>query len=546
MARFVISGLFKDKAIKDAVNSLKLLTKQTKTFSSVAVSAYGAASAAAAFYAKRLARDSVQAALADEKSQRQLAFTLREVAGTNEAAAIAAEANIAAMSKMYGIADDDLRPALSALIRTTRSTSDAFGGLDLALALSTATGSDLGTVVNALSRAYTGNFKGLKSLKLGIDEQKIASKDLQGILRDLRQEYGGFAKNELNTTANQMARLKVASDEAKESIGNALLQAFMSIVDSLGGVDKVVKRIEGIGVAIADTITGVQSLVQGFKNFFNSLNSGVKALGVLGTVLAAAYKFGKLLTKLTPWRLFGASLVYAAKAAKDLGKQQRINAQIAASASRQVISARNAEMMAEKKLKEERKGTQDVEKKTLEQLMAEEYARKAGFKITEDIDSIQTVAAAKRLAEAKEYKMSLIDAAQAGYEAIKANADRLTAVWETQKAAFNVFKALLESGLSIPIAMRIAGIGGSTGESGNGSSQTIPDFVPSAPSAPQFLGGGGSFGTERLALGGDTNVYNISVNAGAIGSEDYLVGAIGEALTKYTRYGNTTAPAGFI
>jgi len=539
MARFVISGIFKDKAIKDAVNSLKLLTKQTKTFSSVAVSAYGAASAAAAFYAKRLARDSVQAALADERSQRQLAFTLREVAGTNEAAAIAAEANIAAMSKMYGIADDDLRPALSALIRTTRSTSDAFGGLDLALSLSTATGSDLGTVVNALSRAYTGNFKGLKSLKLGIDEQKIASKDLQGILKDLRQEYGGFAKNELNTTANQMARLKVASDEAKESIGNALLQAFMSIVDSLGGVNKVVKRIEGIGVAIADTITGVQSLVQGFKNFFNSLNSGVKALGVLGTVLAAAYKFGKLLTKLTPWRLFGASLVYAAKAAKDLGKQQRINAQIAASASRQVISARNAEMMAEKKLKEERKGSQDVEKKTLEQLMAEEAARKAGFKITEDIDSIQTVAAAKRLEESRQYKASVIDAAQAQFDAIKRNYDLLNGTWQVQQSAFDVFLAYLKSkSVTIPVNF-------------TGGALPAPGSTPSLAAAlpeqaiPSFMGGVGSSAAagDSLALGGQT--INITVNAGAIGSEEFLVGAVGDALTKYTRLGNTTAPAGF-
>jgi hypothetical protein len=538
MARFVISGLFKDKAIKDAVNSLKLLTKQTKTFSSVAVSAYGAASAAAAFYAKRLARDSVQAALADEKSQRQLAFTLREVAGTNEAAAIAAEANIAAMSKMYGIADDDLRPALSALIRTTRSTSDAFGGLDLALSLSTATGSDLDTVVNALSRAYTGNFKGLKSLKLGIDEQKIASKDLKGILQDLREEYGGFAKNELNTTANQMARLKVASDEAKESIGNALLQAFMDIINSLGGVDKVVKRIEGIGIALADTITGVKSLVQGFKNFFNSLNSGVKALGVLGTVLAAAYKFGKLLTKITPWRLFGAGLVYAAKAAKDLGKQQRINAQIAANASRDIISARNAEYLALKKLKQEEDDKGDLNKKTLEQLMAEEAARKAGFKITEDIDSIQTVAAAKRLEESRQYKASVIDAAQAQFDAIKRNYDLLNSTWQVQQSAFDVFLAYLKSkSVNIPVNF----IGGSMPSTGGAPS--IGDVLPMQ--APSFMGN--VTGERGANLPSSSNqTINVTVNAGAIGSEDYLVGVIGDALTKYTRYGNTTAPAGFI
>lgn len=540
MARFVISGIFKDKAIKDAVNSLKLLTKQTKTFSSVAVSAYGAASAAAAFYAKRLARDSVQAALADEKSQRQLAFTLREVAGTNEAAAIAAEANIAAMSKMYGIADDDLRPALSTLLRTTRSTSDAFGGLDLALALSTATGSDLGTTVSALSKAYSGNFKGLKSLKLGIDEQKIANKDLQGILQDLRREYGGFAKNELNTTANQLARLKVASEEAKESIGNALLQAFMDIINSLGGVDKVVKRIEGIGVAIADTINGVKGLVQGFKNFYANLNSGVKALGVLGTVLATAYKFGKLLTKITPWRLFGAGLAYAASAAKNLGKQQRINAQIAAAASRTIISARNAEYLAEKKLKEQRDETNDIGKKTIDQLIAEKYAREAGFKITEDIDSIQTVAAAKRLEESRQYKASVLDAAQAQYEAIKSSYNQLNAVWETQLAAFNVIKRLMEAGIKIPVSMQVAGTTTAlTPQAGGGTYQATSAIDAYMPISENFQGSS----YRPPSFGGPS--VNVTVNAGAIGSEEYLAQVINDAILQNARNGYSQFPAGY-
>lgn len=538
MAQYNIAGKVDLKPLRTAVKEFDKFSKKTMSWARITSKAYTAASVAATYYAQRLARESVQAALADEKSQRQLAFTLREVAGTNEAAAIAAEANILAMSKMYGIVDDELRPALATLLRTTRSTTDAFGGLDLALSLSVATGADLGAVVNALSRAYSGNFKGLKSLKLGIDEQKIANKDLQGILQDLRREYGGFAKNELNTTANQMARLKVASEEAKEAVGNALLQAFMSIVDSLGGVDKVVKRIEGIGVAIADTITGVQNLVQGFKNFFNSLNSGVKALGILGTVLAAAYKFGKLLTKLTPWRLFGASLVYAAKAAKDLGKQQRINAQIAASASRQIISARNAEYLAEKKLKEERKGTSELSDKTLEQLMAEEAARRAGFKITEDIDSIQTVAAAKRLEESRQYKASVIDAAQAQFEAIKRNYDLLNSTWQVQQSAFDVFLAYLKSkSVNIPVNF----IGGSMPSTGGAPS--IGDVLPMQ--APSFMGN--VTGERGANLPSNSNqTINVTVNAGAIGSEDYLVGVIGDALTKYTRYGNTTAPAGFI
>lgn len=536
MARFVISGIWKDKAIKDAVNSLKGLTKQTQQFSRLTAAAYASAGAAAAYYAKRLAKESVNAALADEKSQRQLAFTLREVAGANEGAAIAAEANIQTMSRMYGIADDQLRPALSTLLRSTRSTTQAFQGLDLALSLSTATGSDLESVTRALSRAYTGNFKGLKSLNLGIDEQKIKNKDLEGIIRDLRKEYGDFAKNELNTASNQFNKLKVASDEAKESIGTAMIEAIMAIINSLGGVDKVVKRIEGIGIAIADTIRGVQVLVQAFKNFFANLNAQAKTLGTLGTVFLLAYKFGKLLTKLTPWRLMAGAIGYVVKVSKDLGKQQRINAAIAAANSRQVVSARNAEYLATKKLKEEEKGKGDLAEKTLEQIMAEEAARRAGFKITEDIDSIQTVAAAKRLEESRQYKMSLIDAAQAGYDAFKKTYDQLQTTLQGQIDKFNELKTRLQEGITIPLAVTAQFGGG--GMVAAQAAQVVPAPSPTAVSnftAPDLA--------TRNAIMGQAPV-NVTVNAGAVGSEQYLADLIVRSITQANKNGFSTIPAG--
>lgn len=541
MARFVISGIWKDKAIRDAVKSLKGLSKQTQEFSRVTASAYAAASAAAGYYAKKIAKESIQAALADEKSQRQLAFTLTEVAGANDAAALAAEANITAMSKMYGIADDELRPALARLVRTAGNTSDAFSGLDLALALSTATGTDLDSTVRALGKAYTGNFKSLKSLGLKIDEQKIKNKDLDGILGDLRKTYGDFAKNELNTTANQFNKLKTASDEAKESVGVALNEAILNIINSLGGIDKVVKRIEGIGVAIADTISGVGALVKIFKNFFAGLNSQAKALGTLGAVFLTAYKFGKLLTKLTPWRLFGAAVAYTLKVTKELGKQQRINAAIAAAADRQRISARNAEYVALKKLKQEEEDKGNLSEKTLEQLIAEEAARKAGFKITEDIDSIQTVAAAKRLAEAREYKMSILDAAQAQYEALKNNYDRLNAIWQTQTTAFNIFKALVEAGITIPVAMQLSGFGGKTGSSGGETFVPTPQPNLGGFEDPLSLSMGAGITNNNNAAN-----INVTVNAGLVGDEQLLSDMIVRSLTQATRNGVSTIPAGLI
>lgn len=536
MASYNIVGKVDLKPLAKATKAFGKFDKQTQAWAAASKRAYLTVSAAATYYAQRLARESVSAALADEKSQRQLAFTLREVAGANEGAAIAAEANIQTMSRMYGIADDQLRPALSTLLRSTRSTTQAFQGLDLALSLSTATGSDLESVTKALSRAYAGNFKGLKSLNLGIDEQKIKNKDLEGIIRDLRKEYGDFAKNELNTASNQFNKLKVASDEAKESIGTAMIEAIMAIINSLGGVDKVVKRIEGIGIAIADTIRGVQVLVQAFKNFFANLNAQAKTLGTLGTVFLLAYKFGKLLTKLTPWRLMAGAIGYVVKVSKDLGKQQRINAAIAAANSRQVVSARNAEYLATKKLKEEEKGKGALAEKTLEQLMAEEAARRAGFKITEDIDSIQTVAAAKRLEESRQYKMSLIDAAQAGYDAFKKTYDQLQTTLQGQIDKFNELKTRLEQGIVIPVS--VTGQFGGAGMIAAQAAQMVP--APSPSSVNNFIA---PDLTTRNAIMGQAPV-NVTVNAGAVGSEQFLADLITRSITQANRSGISTTPAG--
>lgn len=516
MARFVISGIWNNKAVKAASKALKSLEKDTKKWSLAAKAAYGAASAAALYYSKVLATRSVQAALADEKSQRQLAFTLTEVAGANNVAVIAAEANIEAMSRMYGIADDQLRPALASLVRATGSASIAFNGLELALALSTATGANLQTVTNALNRAYNGTYTSLKKLVPTIDAAKIKNKDTIGIIRDLRKTYGDFAKNELNTTTNQFNKLKVAAGEAAEIIGVSVIDAFGKLTSQAGGVAGIADKMEKIAYWASDFVT---SITIAFEK--------LQADPVLGPTLRFFQRIAGEAGKIANW-------------VTAEGRQRRINLALVKSQTQQVISARNAEITA---LKEKAKLENPKDNKTLEQLMAEEAARKAGFKITEDIDSIQTYAAAKRLAEAREYKMAVIDAAQASFEALKANAERMQATWENQSAAFNRFKALLEFGISVPIAMRMAGFAGVTGDSSGEPTMrqvaTTGTFNPSdaldySMNAPLNVGNGGN-----------TSNITVNVSAGIVGDEQLLSETIMRTIQNATRSGIGINPAGY-
>jgi hypothetical protein len=60
-------------------------------------------------------------------------------------------------------------------------------------------------------------------LGLGIDAATLKSKDFDSIFQQLTATFGNFAENEADTTQKQMERVKIALDEAKESIGAALL-----------------------------------------------------------------------------------------------------------------------------------------------------------------------------------------------------------------------------------------------------------------------------------------------------------------------------------
>lgn len=528
MARFIITGEYKDKATQDARKDLKRLGKETSAFGKIAKKYWGIAAAAASYYAQKALRSSMRAAMEDEKSQKQLALTLGTVAGASEAATIAAEANIKSMSMLFGIADDELRPAMSRLARVTGSASQAASDLDLALTLATATGASLEQATNAISKAYAGNYKTLKSLGLSLDDNLVKNKQTSKILKQLKTQYSDLARNQLETTAVKFNRIKVAAGEATEAIGTELINAVDRLINRQGKIEGVGKSLQDTGDYVADLIGGTsilanQASTSGLTRFLQTISKYTNLAPMGGDRRTGLQDIKKTLD-----------------AIKNVNTQEKIRLGLIKSRTAQIRSARYEEELAKKKAKEQVDDTVEGSKKTLEQLMAEEAARKAGFKLTEDIDSIQTVAAAKRLEESRQYKASVIDAAQAQFEAIKRNYEMLSSTWEVQKSAFDVFLAYLKSkSITIPVNF-------------TGGALPIPGSTPSLAAAlpeqgiPSFTGGMGTAAAQggALALGGQT--ITINVNAGAIGSEDYLVGVIGDALTKYTRYGNTTAPAGFI
>lgn len=221
-------------------------------FASKAGLAFAAAGAAAAAYAGKLLVDGVQSAIADEAAQLKLATTLKNVTGATNAQIAATESYITKTALATGVTDDVLRPSLDRLVRSTNDVSEAQKLQQLALDVSAGSGKDLGAVSEALAKAYDGNFAALKKLGVPIDENIIKTKDFDAAAAALAATFAGQASGQAETFAGKMARLNVAFDEAKETVGSYVLDAITPLLSTF--VDKGVPAITSFASSLGETL----------------------------------------------------------------------------------------------------------------------------------------------------------------------------------------------------------------------------------------------------------------------------------------------------
>jgi hypothetical protein len=221
-------------------------------FGKVAAAAFAAAAAAAVAYAGKLAIDGVKAAIEDEAAQNRLANALKNVTGATNAQIDAVEEQITKLSLANGIADDELRPAYQRLATATGDLTKASDTLSLALDISAATGKSVEAVSNALGKAYEGNTTALARLGIGMSTAEIKALGLDGTMAELAKTFGGAATVQANTLEGQIQRLKVGFDEAKESVGAALLPIIQKFMDYI--VNTFIPMIQKAKSAAIDPI----------------------------------------------------------------------------------------------------------------------------------------------------------------------------------------------------------------------------------------------------------------------------------------------------
>ena len=264
------------KSLAQADTDVKSSATKIGDFSKKVGLAFAAAGVAAAAYAGKLAIDGVKSAIADEAAQNRLATTLKNVVGATNDQIKAIETQILKTSLLTGKTDDELRPSLDRLIRSTKNVEEAQRLQSLALDISAGSGKSLEAVSNALAKAHDGNFAALNKLGVSIDANIIKSKDFDGATAALAATFKDQASVQAETFQGKMDRLKVAFDEGKETVGSFILDAITPLVS--GFVNKVVPAVQAVAAEIGPKLTPIfkvlgdyftNVLVPAFSAFYN-------------------------------------------------------------------------------------------------------------------------------------------------------------------------------------------------------------------------------------------------------------------------------------
>ena len=588
-----IASEFKGKkAFTDAEKALNKLTGGAKKLAGALGVAYGVKAVLA--YSKA----SMKAAAQDQKAQKILASNLKNLGLAY--ASVDAESFIKSMETQTAVLDDQLRPAYSQLATVTGSATKTQELMKLAFDVSSGSGLDYANTVDILSQAYVGNTKGLKQLNLGLTQAELKAMDFEQIQTKLRQNFAGAGAVALDSYAGSMAKLSVATSNASETIGTALLDAIIKISGS-DGVDGLISKIDTLASAFASVVTQVGNAVSALtgtetrKAFSPSF---IVSGGRAGSKTVAATGAGNMALSVQSQDLQKSAAAAKKKAELDAIKRNKELAKLAqnqAKSAMDQLKAKQLTLAIDKANLALSKGNDvfDIDKIQLNAALigqAEALGKATTgsqilaiandvqrLKVKQDINALEDAIASKDEAAIIKATAKLNEDLKILGALQKQDAKLLdiNRVLAGMKSTDLINLANLQSALDLLAKFRfptltIPGMPGGAGGGGGGSAAAVAGLIPgvdynpgqnpdrnydeanraaqvAASNAMTYFaekgsGRGAGAGEGQIPAG----AYNITVNAGVVGSENIIVDAVQNALNEISRRGYTTTYAGAI
>ena len=227
------------------------------------------------------AKSAISAFAANEKQLNLFKNSLRTIGF--EFATSDSLAFLNTLKLQYGVVDEQLIPAYQQLLTTTRSLAATQNLTNVALDIAARQNISVTEAADALSKAYLGNTKSVGALGLGISKATLASGNFAAILKEITNITKGSASIAADTFAGKLARIKVAADTAKESIGAGLVEALMQITKSTD-IDQLQGKIINFGNSAAETLGKVGKLI----------SDNIVLIKSFAIILAAAFTVNKI------------------------------------------------------------------------------------------------------------------------------------------------------------------------------------------------------------------------------------------------------------
>lgn len=226
----------------------------------------------------------VKAAMEEEQSVARLSTTLQNLGLAYADTGV--EKFIDNMQYQSTFADQDLRPAMDRLLRSTGNVQEAQRALGIAADIAYAKQRPIVDVANILGKAYDGNTMSLGRLGVGLDKVTLKSGDMNEIMLELSSLFGGQAAAGADTLAGKLQILSNATGELTESFGQGILSGFLgqdwqkggqSLDDAIAQMRKMQEESDSLGRVLGQL---GQWTLQAFDNIRVSVTSYVYGMQV--------------------------------------------------------------------------------------------------------------------------------------------------------------------------------------------------------------------------------------------------------------------------
>lgn len=329
----------------------------------------------------KFSKAAITAFAEDEKAAKSLTQTYQNLGLAFEGAIV--NDFVDQLQRSTGVADTELRPALSTLTRATLDYTQAQKLLATAMDVSAGTGLSLETVSTALAKAQMGQMSSLAKLNIGIGKTEASTISFDDALNRINQRFSGQATLAAESYEGQLKRLNIQTYLAKEALGKDLVLAINRLTNggdllSLGNkFERMADNAGKMAIGIADVIGELNRNVSatGANGWITKFNDLMASLNVFEYLKGR----GQDITLGVKQRSLGApgALAMARENAKRLAEEKATQAKILA-----MEKARTAEQAKQKRLRQISKMLTEKEAKF--DLQRIQLAAAAQGKLTEE------------------------------------------------------------------------------------------------------------------------------------------------------------------